>query len=214
MKDAYYWFRTNYSGIDFPVSPMYETAYSWLQTNLNVNDAVVLHEQHRLPSSRFDALELMNSHLSEITGAKGEGLIIRQPKAIWTPERVHDLLKVKKLKEAEAIVTGYWTGKETDHGSQHLGRLGSLMVTDVVSNQKFKLGPFKSEDRILTTLSSDLDEAYSWAYRNPDSEVPEWIVSAKFPRGTIVTYTYRELTNDGKPKEARFLRVRSVPQSG
>ena len=30
-----------------------------------------------------------------------------------------------------------------------------------------------------------------------------------FPKGTVVTYTYRELTDSGVPKEARYLRVRS-----
>ncbi|MCH7649284.1 MAG: hypothetical protein IIA83_11860 [Thaumarchaeota archaeon] len=34
----------------------------------------------------------------------------------------------------------------------------------------------------------------------------EDIYNPKFPRGSIVTYRYRESTDDGLPKEARFWR--------
>ena len=37
--------------------------------------------------------------------------------------------------------------------------------------------------------------------------VPDWITNHTFPRGQV-TFRYRELSDDGVPKEARYWRTR------
>ena len=48
--------------------------------------------------------------------------------------------------------------------------------------------------------------AEHWASRNPEQQVPDWIENPMFPRGSKVTFRFRELTDDGIPKEARYWR--------
>ena len=53
----------------------------------------------------------------------GEGLVLHRTSALWRPGRSDDLLKLKPLHDAEAVVTAHLAG----HG-KHAGRLGALRV--------------------------------------------------------------------------------------
>ena len=106
-----------------------------------------------------------------------EGLMIRFPNACWTPKRVPTLLKAKRLRSGVAVVN-YVTGGK----GKHLGRIGSINVTD---GSTFDISGFTDAERT----------------------VPEMLVPGlryNYHTGRTMAYTYRELTDDGKPKEARF----------
>ncbi len=146
--------------------------------------------------------------LNRVTDLKGEGLIVRKPEAIWTPHRNQTMLKIKKLLDSEATVVGYTTGRETDKGSKLLGLMGALKVrwTNEGKTVDFELSGFTDAERRLQWDNGSLEQAEIWAVNNPNSVCPEFLSAIHFPRGTQVTFRYRELTDDGIPKEARFHR--------
>jgi DNA ligase-1 len=155
------------------------------------NEVVKMALQEQLPQKGFRVRE----KLEEVIALGGEGLMLRHPTSFWVPKRVKTLLKVKKLLDAEAKVVGYNWAKE--------GKLRGLMGSVICSfnGKLFELSGFTDEERKLP--SAELWEA--------GCAVPDSINHSKFPRGSWITFTYRELTNDGIPKEARYLRPAHDP---
>ena len=153
--------------------------------------------QHQLPFSTFTAQEVSQKMLEGITENGGEGVMLRSPDQAWEPKRVHGLVKMKKLQDAEAMVLGYVSGRQTDRGSKLLGLMGALIVE--YQGKQFELSGFTDEERGLLDYTG-------WCTSNPGSTVPETILSDHFPRGSLVTFRYRELSKDGIPIEARYWR--------
>lgn len=120
-------------------------------------------------------LHHLQAELARILQLGGEGVMIRKPGSAYEHARTSSLLKVKRMQDAEAKVTGYTqgTGKYAD------GMAGALEV-EMPNGKKFKIG----------TGLSDQDRL------NPP------------PIGSVVTYQYQELSNDGIPRFPAFLRVR------
>lgn len=182
-------------------SRTFEANFSFLSANLRCPVAFPL-EHIRLPFQTEKALDTLYEKLAEVTGAGGEGLILRDPNAVWTPKRMKSVLKVKKLQDDEATVIGYTAGK-----GKHLKRMGALITE--YKGQRFELSGFTDEERILVGhYEEEHDKCYDWLTNNEGKDVPSWITSTRFPRGSQVTFTYRELTKDGLPREARYLRKR------
>src|SRR5437763_15350446 len=117
----------------------------------------------------------------------------------------------------EGEVIGYVWGEETNKGSKLLGLMGSMIV-QLESGVIFNLSGFTNAERILTVKPErwegigikNPDSARTFAAehgkRNPGEQVPEWVQSDLFPIGSKVTFKYRELTSEGKPKEAKYWR--------
>lgn len=126
----------------------------------------------------------------------GEGIILRKPESVWTPHRTWDLLKLKPWKDSEAKVIGYTWGK---------GKLEGLMGAMVVSWQgkTFELSGFTDEERKLTEI---VHSPFKKDHLDPDRRVTLNYNNENFPRGSIVTFRYRALTDGGIPKEARYWR--------
>jgi DNA ligase-1 len=179
-----------------------------LQRELENNNVAYPHEQLQLPFHTTEAEYLLQSMLDSTTNYGGEGLVVRNPSGLWVPERTHDMLKLKKLDDAEAHVAGYVTGRETDKGSKLLGLMGALIV--VWEGKRFELSGFTDHERQLSVIQEmerPALDARMWAETNPGEECPPWITSRKFPRGSTVTFRYRGLTRDGIPQEARYYRI-------
>jgi DNA ligase-1 len=143
--------------------------YEWLK-GLDL-DGVVVHEQTRVR----DVGEL-GEVISGIVSRGGEGVVLRDPWSVWTPERSHQLLKIKGIEDDEAIVTGYTEGK-----GKLEGMMGAL-VTNYKGN-RLELSGFTEEER---RTAKEL-----------------------FPVGSVVTFQYWRKSDNGVPKEARYLRVRA-----
>lgn len=178
---------------------VFETNYSRTVKLLEGNQVAKANHQTQLPFNTPLAEQIIRDEIDRITDLGGEGLIVRSPSALWLPERTWSMLKVKKLKDAEATVIGYTSGRKTDLGSKLLGMMGALVVS--AFGKTFELSGFTDEERWF-----DSDEAKEWATTYPGQRCPEWIVNKSFPIGAIVTFRYRELTDVGIPKEARYLR--------
>lgn len=165
-------------------------------------------EQEELPMSYTAAESRVKYKLAEIEAQGGEGLMLRNPGSEWEPKRLSTLLKVKTSSDAEGTVVGYKFAKPTDmersiSGNQTdklLGLMGSVRVR-MKNGNEFDLSGFTDVER---SFQSDAHFAYGVAH--PGEEVPQWIEHPIFKRGDRITYKYRELSDDGLPKEARYLR--------
>lgn len=139
--------------------------------------------------------EYYSGCMEEVMAVGGEGVVYRKKNSFWVPSRSGDVLKHKGILDSEGVVVGYVWGRETSLGSKLLGLMGALIVQ--WKGKTFKLSGFTDEERVLYPACLDRP-----------GEIVEGSVSKAFPLGTPVTFTYRELTEDDFPKEARFLRKR------
>lgn len=80
--------------------------------------ALVAVEQTQLPDR-----STLARRLSEVVQGGGEGLVLHRAAAPWRPGRSDDLLKLKPLSDAEAVVLGHEPGR-----GRLEGRMGALRV--------------------------------------------------------------------------------------
>jgi len=156
--------------------------------------------------SCLDIKSALGMLLKTILDIQGEGLIIRAPWNYWRADRLHDILKIKPYKDAEGEIIGYMTGRETEKGSTLLGKVGAYVIRSRELGITFELSGMEHSLRELPL------EAEQWAYENPCERLPDeycdLLKDYEYAIGTQVTFRYRELSNDGVPKEARFIRFR------
>jgi DNA ligase-1 len=173
--------------------------------------------QTKLPAHPDDAREVVDRALQDVTSQGGEGLVLRCPTGQWHPKRMQTCLKAKKLSDAEATVTGSTWGRKTALGSKHLGRVGALVVS--FRGKRLELAGLEDAEREVEAIG---DESFVnedcgagivrtvplESVKRQGKDMLGWR-SKTFPVGTTITFTYRELTRDGLPKEARYLRRRT-----
>lgn len=175
----------------------FQYVYAWLKSLGIENNVVVVHNQETLPYGT----EQLNKRLSELFEAAlkegNEGLVLRNRVQGWKAERSYNCLKYKPMEDAEGVVVGYYWGRETDFGSRLLGKMGALVVE--WQGKTFKIGTgFSDTDRKMNVEMVE----------RPGEKVSGEYWNRTLPLGTVVTFLYRELSDDGIPKEARFLRKR------
>lgn len=76
----------------------------------------------------------LQQELQRVTAAGGEGLIVRNPQALYRAGRSPNIRKVKAFDDAEATVVGHIPGQ-----GKHRGRLGALLV-EGPDGTRFRLG--------------------------------------------------------------------------
>jgi DNA ligase-1 len=178
--------------------------YRWLQEVLGGSEHAVAHDQFTLASADFYARAEIEEYISEVLDKGGEGVIIRDPAAIWMPKRVNALLKYKPYFDSEGTITGFTSGRKTDKGSKHLGKIGALILsvdTLVAKGKRLELSGLTDEERLFETR--DMSEVAS---RHPGEDMSANFQGKHFKVGQTVTFKYRELSDDGIPKEARYFR--------
>lgn len=187
---------------DFQTAENFDDRYKLLKKDMVETEYLRLHEQRLLPFSTPDALAIIEAELESVTATGGEGLILRQIASRWEPVRSAFMHKLKLLKDAEGMVIGVRSGQ-----GKHLGRMGSLKVKcDTLKDgmvAEFDLSGFTDAERQLH------QNAYDWAVANPGEMIPHTSIgwpSPEFIENQMITFRYRELTNDGLPKEARYWR--------
>ena len=147
-----------------------------------------------------------------------EGIMFRRYKSRWTPTRSWDLLKLKPFTDDEAKIIGVQFGRDTDKGGKHLGRAGCLICN--WNGKKIKVAGLTDEERRLTlrTNSSLTPEqsdsalryriATQYAYDHAGEEDLKETQCDSLRVGTTISFKYRELTDDGMPKDPRYYRKR------
>lgn len=206
FDNFYLWILQQKKIVKHGMASQFEYVYMYLSEVLKDNRVAYPHKQQMLPFAQDKALVVIGRELDRILDLGGEGLILKKRESIWTPFRVPELLKVKPYKDDEATVIGYITGAETDKGSKLRGLMGALIVK--WKDKTFKLSGFTDAERHLCypTMPHDSSLAFVWATENPEKECPDWIECVNFKRGDTITFRYRELTDEGIPKEARYHR--------
>lgn len=154
----------------------------------------------------LESVDQLDSAFREVIDLGGEGLIVRNPKSYWEPKRSHQQVKIKPDHDAEGFVTGYIWGRKTDKGSKLLGKMGALILN--FNGKRLELSGFTDAEREMRNLSYDSTLREDEGYVRPGEQCsPAWY-NSHFPIGATVTFKYRELSDDGIPKEARYHRVR------
>jgi len=181
-----------------PFSAEIANLNEWLDPTL---DLVYLVHQTKLPNDRLEAHTTLISKFRQIRDKGGEGLVLRDPHSVWTPKRLDNVLKVKACLDAEGILVGYTSGRKTNKGSKLLGKIGALILD--FGGERLELAGLTGAEREF--LTPDMEQ---YASDFPGDDMPEHFEAKKFKKGDRVTFIYRELSDDGIPKEARFDRVR------
>ena len=170
----------------------------WVQ---NFSDTSFLVAQTKLPDDNQQALDILLEKKSQIIIAGGEGIFLRDPNSVWIPKRCDHGLKVKGVLDAEGTLVGFTSGAKTDKGSKLLGLIGALVLD--YKGKRLELSGLTNEEREFDDILS-----MTFAQKNPGVNMPKTTQGKMFKLGDNVTFTYRELTDSGIPKEARFLRKR------
>ncbi len=134
------WLSLKFAIFDVPAAPggfiqRIKLAQDWLDAHPSAYAFVI--PQH--PVADKDQLQ---RELQRIERLGGEGLIVRNPDAVYAAGRSMDILKVKSYQDAEATVIAHIPGK-----GKNTGRLGSLLVK-LNDGTQFRIGSgFSEEER-------------------------------------------------------------------
>lgn len=177
------------------------TIVPYLRRILEGRTYVAMLEQTALATTSFKAIEMVTAMSETIYAKGGEGLILRNPLSKWEPARLHNLLKIKPFLDSEGTVTGYVWGK-----GKLLGLMGALKLK-LDSGVELELSGFTDSERVICDVLLGIKMiAQPDGINNPGKPVSNLWHNPLFPRGSKVTFKYRELSDDGIPKEARFWR--------
>ena len=132
-----------------------------------------------IPQKTITNPEQLQEELQRIEKLGGEGLIVRNPNALYHTGRSSDILKVKNYFDMEATVIDHIPGK-----GKHEGRLGSLLVEI----------PGKNKEKIHFKIGTGFSDPIR---RHPP------------PVGSIITFKYYGFYASGIPKFPSFIRIRS-----
>jgi DNA ligase-1 len=168
------------------------------ETPAELHKQVILSDDPELAVSQLDELN------EKAVAGGGEGMVVRDPQQVWTPKRLRTVLKVKPCEDMEAEIVGFTSGEETDKGSKLLGKFGATIMR-MENGLEFNLSGFRHEERVF---ADEQMEAY--ATDNPGVRMPDHFEGRHFKKGDTITFKYREFTEDGLPKEARYFRKREV----
>jgi DNA ligase-1 len=161
-------------------------------------DFAYLHPQTRLPDNNNEAADEIEHQLDKVLDLGGEGLILRSPEAIWYPKRMDHILKYKPFSDDEAVITGFTSGRVGKEGLLH-GKIGALIT--VYNGKRLEISGLTHDEREFSTPAQVVH-----ATENPGQDMPTDFSGKHFKAGDTVTFKYRELSDDGIPKEARYFR--------
>lgn len=185
--------------LHLPPSFTFEDELSVINSSLDQNSLCYLHQHMKLSDDDSQAEDQLGTFMDNVLDAGGEGIMLREPNSIWTPKRVGSLLKLKPFSDDQAVITGFVSGRETDKGSKLRGLIGAV-VTDY-KGKRLELSGFTNEEREFETSAMR-----AHAYENPGVEMPSTFEGRHFKVGDTIEFRYRELSDDGIPKEARYAR--------
>ena len=154
----------------------------WFDDENLLDSPIIFTKQTKIKSME----QLVNTY-KQLTSEGAEGVMLRAPNSPYETKRSKYLLKYKIKDDAEALVTGYTMGT-----GKYKGLLGSLdcqlIIDDVPSKITFNIGTgFTDKDRL--------------EYNNPNS-------SSYIPIGSIVSFSYMELSEDSVPRHPVYRGIR------
>ncbi len=181
----------------------FEYELTCLQDSLDSSSHVYLHRQRKLPLGAAEAALAVEEELKKVLDLGGEGIILRNPASPWLPKRVTTLLKYKPFSDDEGVIIGFTAGRKTDKGSKFLGKIGALILD--YRGKRLELSGLTHEERTFS-----LGGWCEYAQTHPGEDMPPATKAGHFKVGQTVTFRYRELSDGGIPKDARYWRKRGA----
>jgi hypothetical protein len=179
--------RTLFNAIPFQTN--FDAELAFIRAYTKGNKVVRVLQQRKVESQA-----MLDKMLDEILQEGGEGVILRNPAEHWVPKRTHGLKKLKPFSDAEARVIGFTAGR-----GKYEGKIGAL-ITDF-EGKRLELSGMTDEERSLIKTVGEVV---------PGKDLDPGSKALHFRIGDTVTFKYRELTDGGVPKEARFWRKRNA----
>jgi DNA ligase-1 len=167
----------------------FEDSLTELADMLNGASHCSVHLQRYLPKDEVAAWTQADKYMDEVLLAGGEGIIIRDPKALYETKRTSSLRKYKPVKDDEGTLVGFIAGK-------HAGTIGSLLLD------------YQGKRLAVSGLTGAERELEHYLDSEHGKEMLPGTVAKHFKLGQRITFRYRELTDAGIPKEASYMRVR------
>lgn len=197
------WIRNRLEDFDddyryLPPGSLFQDELRFLSENLENSEASICYLH---PQTQVSDTSQVDAYLERVLNKGGEGIVIRNPKQLWIPKRHRGVLKYKPFSDAEGAITGFTSGRETDKGSKLLGKIGALILD--FNGKRLELAGLTDEER---TFAESYMEDH--AKQNPGVDMPNHFAGKHFRVGQSITFKYRELSDDGIPKEARYWRRR------
>ena len=136
---------------------------------------------------KIESMEQLVNTYKTLTAQGAEGVMLRAPNSPYETKRSKYLLKYKIKDDSEAIVIGYTMGT-----GKYTGLLGSLDCELLMNNKK---------TGIKFNIGTGLTDKDRTEYNNPKS-------SSYIPIGSIVSFSYMELSEDSVPRHPVYRGVR------
>jgi len=134
-----------------------------------------------------------DSHLEtlyqDIIKNGGEGVMLKDPESPYEGKRSNYLLKYKPNFDAEAIIIDYKPGQ-----GKYSSMLGGFICKQLINHD--------------TYMSIDEDEDHDFSISGMDDAI-RGSYKSSHPVGTIISYEHSGKTDKGKPRFARYTRVRT-----
>jgi len=144
---------------------------------------VVILKQYKVGS-----IEQMNGFYDDIIKRGGEGIMLKDPNSLYSGKRSDFMLKYKPTYDAEAIIIGF-----NDGTGKYSGMLGSFICRSLINND--------------THHTIDDNDSHVFSISGMNDEV-RTSFQTTHPIDTIISYEHSGQTKEGKPRFARYLRIR------
>jgi len=159
----------------------------WKKSKL-VNDSKEISKikcpYHLTPQITITKESEMKKFYDIILSKDGEGIMLKSPESMYEGKRSSYLLKYKPNFDAEAMIIGYNGGS-----GKYEGKLGSFICAPIKDERVV-------DNKKLYFAISGMTDIIRVNFRKTH------------PIGTIVTYDYSGMTDDGKPRFPRYSRIR------
>lgn len=142
---------------------------------------------HFTEQIKINSMEQLVNLYKKLTSEGAEGIMLRAPGSLYETKRSKYMLKYKIKEDAECIVRGYTLGE-----GRLVGMLGSL---------RCELLKHGTPSNIFTQIGTGFTDSQRSNYDKPKSK--EYI-----PIGSVVSFSYMEMTDDGIPRHPVYRGIR------
>jgi len=170
-----------WSNMSFNVFDVIDYRLTWLERQALLAEKVMENAHVKIVRwQEIEDVQHLEREFNRVIADDGEGVVIADPWGLYEDGHVTQILKYKKDKDAEAVVIGY----RSDKNGMRLVSLEVRPFNEPRTGITFHIGTgLKIKDR------------YNY--------------EAKFPLGTVVTYTYELLGKNGKPRTPVYKGIRT-----
>ena len=149
----------------------------------NVTCPLVLTKHYEVES-----IEQMKEYYQKVLDLGGEGIMLKNPSSDYENKRSNHLLKVKPDFDREAIIVDYKDGT-----GKYEGKLGAFICKQLINHDSYMtIDNIPDHEFATSGMNDEVRDNYKLTH----------------PIGTVITFKCSGYTNSGKPRFARYLRIR------